>query len=267
MRDLLGFGVVRTLIVVPTYNEALNIERMLRTLRGTLPGVDVLVVDDGSPDGTADLVRQSAGQLGQIELLERQGKGGLGSAYRAGFAWGLERGYDAFVEIDADFSHDPASLPKLLQAAEAGADVVIGSRYVKGGSIPDWPWHRHLLSWGGNRYAQMMLGLGVHDATAGFRVYKATALRAMDFTTVGADGYGFQIEMTMRAKFSGQTIKEVPIAFIDREHGESKMSGAIVSEALVLVTRWGFDRLRGKGWKPSASRPPVERSGEVSEPN
>ena len=241
---------MRTLIVVPTYNEALNIERMLRALRGTLPGVDVLVVDDGSPDGTASIVRGLSTVLGQIELLERKGKGGLGSAYRAGFAWGLERNYDAFVEIDADFSHDPTSLPQLLAAAEAGADVVIGSRYVKGGSIPDWPWHRHLLSWGGNRYAELMLGLGVHDATAGFRVYKAGALRAMDFTSVGADGYGFQIEMTMRAKLSGQRIKEVPISFIDREHGESKMSGSIVHEALVLVTRWGVDRVRGRAWRP-----------------
>ena len=244
---------MRTLIVVPTYNEALNIERMLRTLRGTLPGVDVLVVDDGSPDGTAVLVRSAADSLGQIELLERQGKGGLGSAYRAGFTWGLEKGYDAFVEIDADFSHDPASLPTLLAAAEAGADVVIGSRYVKGGSIPDWPWHRHLLSWGGNRYAELMLGLGVHDATAGFRVYKAEALRAMEYTSVGADGYGFQIEMTLRAKLSGQTITEVPIAFVDREQGESKMSGAIVQEALILVSRWGIDRLRGRAWRPRAS--------------
>lgn len=245
---------MQVLIVVPTYNEALNIERMLRTLRGTLPGADVLVVDDGSPDGTAGLVRQVGEQLGQIDLLERQGKSGLGSAYRAGFSWGLARGYDAFVEIDADFSHDPASLPQLLAAAEAGADVVIGSRYAKGGSIPDWPWHRHLLSWGGNRYAELMLGLGVHDSTAGFRVYRASALTAMDFGTVGADGYGFQIEMTMRAKFAGQRITEVPIAFVDREHGESKMSSAIVSEALVLVTRWGIDRIRGRAWRPPAAQ-------------
>jgi dolichol-phosphate mannosyltransferase len=244
---------MRTLIVVPTYNEAPNIQRMLRTLRGTLPDVDVLVVDDASPDGTAELVRATAAQLGQIELLERQGKGGLGSAYRAGFGWGLERGYDAFVEIDADFSHDPASLPRLLGAAQDGADVVIGSRYVKGGTIPDWPWHRHLLSWGGNRYAEMLLGLGVHDSTAGFRVYRGSALTAMDFTTVEADGYGFQIEMTMRAKLAGQRIVEVPIAFVDREQGESKMSGAIVREALVLVTRWGVDRVRGRAWTPPVS--------------
>ena len=243
---------MRTLIVVPTYNEAPNIERMLTTLRSVVPSVEILVVDDGSPDGTAGIVSKVSEQLGLIHLLERSGKGGLGSAYRAGFAWGIENGYDAFVEIDADFSHDPKSLPSLLSAAEAGADVVIGSRYVKGGSIPDWPWHRHLLSWGGNQYAAIMLGLKVHDSTAGFRVYRASALSAMDFATVQADGYGFQIEMTYRARLAHQKIVEVPITFIDREEGESKMSSAIVVEAMGLVTKWGFNRLRGKSWKSAA---------------
>lgn len=243
---------MNSLIVVPTYNEAPNIERMLRTLRDVLPEVAILVVDDGSPDGTASIVSGLAGELSNIHLLERSGKGGLGSAYRAGFAWGLEQAYDAFVEIDADFSHDPKSLPLLLRAAGDGADVVIGSRYVKGGSIPDWSWHRHLLSWGGNTYASIMLGLKVHDATAGFRVYRGSALRAMDFETVQADGYGFQIEMTYRARLAGQKIVEVPIAFVDRVEGDSKMSSAIVVEALKLVTLWGLDRVRGKSWKPPA---------------
>jgi dolichol-phosphate mannosyltransferase len=241
---------VKVLVVVPTYNEAPNIERMLSTLRDLLPGTEVLVVDDGSPDGTATLVRGVASELGGIHLLERQGKDGLGSAYRAGFAWGLERGFDAFVEIDADFSHDPKALPQLLETAEAGADVVIGSRYVKGGSIPEWKWHRHLLSWGGNKYSSLLLGLKVADATAGFRVYRASALRAIDFSSVQAGGYGFQIEMTYRARLAGQKIVEVPIAFVDREHGESKMSSHIAVEALGLVTRWGVDRIRGRTWRP-----------------
>ena len=241
---------MKVLVVVPTYNEALNIRRMLLSLRELLPEVETLVVDDASPDGTAELVKQAAAELGSISLLERQGKGGLGSAYRAGFAWGLERGFDAFVEIDADFSHDPASLPRLLDAAATDADVVIGSRYVAGGHIPEWKWHRLLLSKGGNQYASIMLGLKVADATAGFRVYRASALRAMDFESVAADGYGFQIEMTYRARLAGQRIVEVPISFTDRERGESKMSSHIIVEALGLVTKWGAQRLVGRSWRP-----------------
>jgi dolichol-phosphate mannosyltransferase len=241
---------VNVLVVVPTFNEAPNIERMLTSLRGLLPDVTVLVVDDGSPDGTAAIVRSTAARLGKVEMLERMSKDGLGSAYRAGFAWGLERGFDTFVEIDADFSHDPKSLPRLLGAAEAGAGVVIGSRYVKGGSIPEWKWHRHLLSWGGNKYSSVMLGLGVADATAGFRVYRSSALRAMDYSTVEASGYGFQVEMTYRARLAGVKIVEVPISFVDREAGESKMSSHIAIEALVLVTKWGIDRLRRRTWRP-----------------
>jgi len=156
------------------------------------------------------------------------------------------------VEIDADFSHDPAALPSLLDAAMAGADVVIGSRYTAGGSIPAWKWHRRLLSKGGNMYASMTLGLGVKDATAGFRVYKATALSKMGYRSVQADGYGFQIEMTYRARRAGLTIKEVPISFVDRTLGESKMSGTIVIEALWLCTKWGMERCTGRAWKPSA---------------
>ncbi len=242
--------------MVPTYNEAPNIERMLTMLRSVVPDVEILVVDDGSPDGTAGIVAGVATRLGSIHLLERAGKGGLGSAYRAGFAWGLERGFEALVEIDADFSHDPNTLPELLKAAENGADVVIGSRYVKDGKIPEWPWYRHLLSWGGNRYASVMLGLKVADSTAGFRVYRDTALSAMDYSSVQADGYGFQVEMTYRARLSGQKIVEVPISFIDREAGESKMSSAIVVEALGLVTRWAFERARGRPWTP-----PVRANG------
>ncbi len=247
---------MKVLVVVPTYNEAPNIDRMLTSLREALPDAEVLVVDDGSPDGTAKLVTETAERLGKVSLLERSAKDGLGSAYRAGFTWGLERGFEALVEIDADFSHDPASLPVLIEAAERGADVVIGSRYVEGGSIPNWKWHRHMLSRSGNQYASMMLGLKVADATAGFRVYRASALRAIDFETVRADGYGFQIEMTYRSRLAGQTIAEVPIAFVDREFGESKMSSSIIVEALGLVTKWGAQRFVGRSW-----RPPVVTAG------
>ncbi len=232
---------MRTLVVLPTYNEILNVESMLRTLCSVVPDCDVLVVDDGSPDGTADLARSVANELGGIELLRRSEKSGLGGAYRAGFAWGLERGYDHFVEIDCDFSHDPKALPELLRAAER-SDVVIGSRYVPGGHIPQWSWSRRLLSRGGNQYASLMLGLGVADSTAGYRVYSSEALEKIDYQSVSADGYGFQIEMTYRAKRSGTSIVEVPISFTDRELGESKMSGAIVFEALWLVTKWAFER-------------------------
>ena len=238
------------LVVVPTYNEQLNITAMLERLRSVSPEVSILVVDDGSPDGTAELAEAVGDRLGGITVLRRDRKNGLGGAYRAGFGWGLERGYDAFVEIDADFSHDPDALPSLLQAAKDGADLVIGSRYVPGGVIPDWSWHRKLLSRAGNLYASLMLRLGVKDSTAGYRVYRAGLLRRIDFETVQADGYGFQIEMTYRSRRAGATIVEVPIRFVDRERGESKMSSTIIVEALALVTKWGFERMVGQAWKP-----------------
>ena len=229
-------------MVIPTYNESENIERMLHRIHECLPGAGVLVVDDGSPDGTADLVKGVAAGLPDVYLLTRAGKSGLGSAYRAGFAWGLERGYDACIEIDADFSHDPAALPSLLAPLDEGFDVSIGSRYVEGGSIPNWAWHRHLLSRGGNTYASAVLGLGVADSTAGYRAYSANILRRLDLNRIRAEGYGFQIEMTYRARQHGAVITEVPISFVDREAGESKMSSFIVVEALALVTWWGLGR-------------------------
>ena len=237
---------VRVLVVVPTYNEALNIETLLRQVHAALPDAGVLVVDDGSPDGTADLAQKVGVELGDVHVLRRKQKSGLGSAYRAGFRWGLEAGYDACVEMDADFSHDPASLPALVAPLENGYEVVVGSRYVPGGSIPNWSWYRHLLSWGGNRYADAVLGLGVKDSTAGFRVYAASVLRRLDLDRIRADGYGFQIEMTYRAKQAGAPIAEVPISFVDRVAGESKMSSAIVLEALFLVAWWGIGRLAGR---------------------
>jgi len=234
---------MRPLVVIPTYNESENIERLLHRIHECLPGTGILVVDDGSPDGTADLVKAVATELPDLYLLSRAGKSGLGSAYRAGFTWGLERGYDAFVEIDADFSHDPAALPSLVAQMDEGFDLAIGSRYIEGGSIPNWAWHRHLLSRGGNIYASRVLGLGVADATAGYRVYSAAILRRLDLDRIRAEGYGFQIEMTYRAKQHGAAITEVPISFVDREAGESKMSTVIVMEALALVTWWGLGRL------------------------
>jgi dolichol-phosphate mannosyltransferase len=234
---------MRPLVVIPTYNESENIERMLHRIRECLPGAGVLVVDDGSPDGTAGLVKQMAAELDDVHLLERSVKSGLGSAYRAGFAWGLERGYDACIEIDADFSHDPAALPALVAPLEQGFDVAIGSRYVEGGSIPNWAWHRELLSRGGNLYASAVLGLGVHDSTAGYRCYSARVLRGLDLERIRAEGYGFQIEMTYRVKQHGARITEVPISFVDRAAGQSKMSSFIVVEALGLVTWWGMGRL------------------------
>jgi len=236
---------MRTLVVLPTYQEAPNVELVLRRIRASLPEATVLVVDDGSPDGTAALARRAAAELGRVEVLERPGKAGLGSAYRTGFSWGLDHGYEVLVEMDADLSHDPAALELLVAGVVGGADLVIGSRYVAGGSIPAWSVHRLVLSRWGNRYAAAMLGLCVRDATSGFRAYRAEAVRAIDLDQVRADGYGFQIEMAYRITGAAGNVVEVPIAFVDRVEGVSKMSGRIVFEALLLVTGWGLrDRWR-----------------------
>ncbi len=257
---------MRTLVVLPTYNEAENISEILRRVYKALPTTGVLVVDDGSPDGTADLVEQAKAEHRQLEVLRRDHKAGLGSAYRAGFRWGLDQGYEAFVEMDSDFSHDPDALPDLLAPLEAGHEVSIGSRYVPGGSIPNWSWHRHLLSWSGNKYADVVLGLGVADSTAGFRAYAASVLRRLDLDSIRAEGYGFQIEMTYRAKQAGASIVEVPIAFVDRVAGQSKMSSRIVVEALGLVTLWGLGRLWTTIWGGGsrARRRPVAGPGGVT---
>jgi dolichol-phosphate mannosyltransferase len=232
---------MRPLVVLPTYNEILNVEAMLRAIREAVPECHILVVDDGSPDGTALKARSLKAELGNIEVLERSAKNGLGRAYRAGFSWGLLEGYDRFIEMDCDFSHDPRALPTLLQASN-DYEVVIGSRYVPGGHIPQWAWSRRLLSRGGNQYASVALSLRVADSTSGFRVYSKSALEKIDYESVSANGYGFQIEMTHRARRHGATLVEIPISFSDRQHGVSKMSSTIVLEALALVTKWALER-------------------------
>jgi dolichol-phosphate mannosyltransferase len=231
------------LVVLPTYNEAANIDRVLRRIRAAMDDATVLVVDDGSPDGTADAAELLGKELGNIEIMRRDAKSGLGSAYRAGFRWGLERQFDACVEMDADLSHEPEALPGLVSALGSGCELAVGSRYVPGGVIPNWAWHRRLLSRGGNVYASALLGLGVSDSTSGFRAYSASVLRRIDLDRIRADGYGFQIEMTYQARRAGASVVEVPIRFVDRVDGESKMSTVIVAEALGLVTWWGLLRL------------------------
>jgi len=235
---------MRIQVCTPTYIEAENIEEFLRRARAALPEADILVLDDNSPDGTADIAERVAAELGQIEVLRRPEKRGLGNAYRAGFAIGIARGFEVICQIDADLSHDPEVLPELIAAIDAGADLAIGSRYVPGGSIPDWAPLRRAISKIGNTYARTMLRLPVRDATSGFRAYRAGVLEAIDLDHVQADGYGFQVEMAYQVHALGGHIAEVPIEFRDRTLGRSKMSMRIVVEALWLVTRWGArDRL------------------------
>lgn len=242
---------MKVLVVLPTYDEAANISEVLRRIRAAAREVDVLVVDDGSPDGTADLAEALAAELGGVEVMRRPAKSGLGSAYRDGFRTGLGQGYEALVEMDADLSHDPATLPDLIAAVAAGADLAIGTRYMPGGSIPDWPWHRRAISKIGNLYARTMLGISPRDSTSGFRCYHRRALEAIDLDSIRADGYGFQVEMAYCVERNGGKVTEVPIEFRDRTLGHSKMSGRIVAEALVLVTWWGvrdrIGRLRKTG--------------------
>ncbi len=230
-----------TLVVLPTYDEAANIAEVLRRVRAAAPSADVLVVDDSSPDGTADIAKATGYRLGGIDVMVRPEKTGLGTAYRAGFRRGLDEGYDVLVEMDSDLSHDPLALPALLEAVEAGADLAIGSRYIPGGSIPpQWPGYRRALSRWGNRYAAIVLNLPVADATSGFRAYRASALATLDLDKVRADGYGFQVEMAYRLARAGRTIVEVPITFHERAHGRSKMSFRVVGEAFLLVTALGL---------------------------
>ena len=233
---------MRVTVVVPTYNEAGNIERLCREVRLAAPDADLLIVDDGSPDGTADIAESLSHTLGHIAILRRSGKAGLGAAYRAGLRTAIDRGAEICVQMDADLSHDPAVLPALIVNAEHGADLAIGSRYVPGGLTENWPRRRRMLSRWGNRYAAGVLGLAVNDATAGYRAYRTDALERMEFDTVAAEGYGFQVEMTYRLVRIGGKVVEFPITFRDRTAGDSKMSGGIVREALVIVIKlWVAD--------------------------
>ena len=231
---------MRAAIVMPTYEEAGNIAVVLPRVRAAAPDAHVLVVDDASPDGTADLAEAVGSEVGGVTVLRRTGPRGFGAACRAGFGWALERDYEIVVGMDADLSHDPAALPSLLRAVEDGADLAVGSRYVPGGAIPRWPAHRRALSRFGNRYATAVLRLPVSDATSGYRAYRSTALRRIDLDHQRANGYGFLIEMVYRVARGGGRVAEVPIVFVDRERDGSKMSGRIVVEAMALVTLWGL---------------------------
>lgn len=236
---------MRSLVVVPTYQEAANIPDLLQRFHSDATESDLLIVDDSSPDGTAALAREIGAELGRVLVVERQRKSGLGSAYRLGFAIAAEHGYEAILQMDADLSHDPADIPRLLSALEDGADLVIGSRYVPGGAIPHWPLHRRALSRYGNRYTRWALRVDVHDLTSGFRAFRATTLRDIDYASTTATGYLFQMEMARRTAEAGLKIREVPITFTDRVRGRSKMSGAVIFEELTHVTAWGLrDRLR-----------------------
>ncbi len=231
---------MKPLVVLPTYNEAENIVEVLGRVREAVPEADVLVVDDGSPDGTGDIAEKWGSEHGGLQVLRRSEKSGLGSAYRAGFANGLAHGYDILVEMDSDLQHDPAMLPALIHAVDDGADLAIGSRYVPGGAVPGWKLSRRLISQAGNLYAGIVLGMHVRDATAGFRAYSAGAIASIDLERVKADGYGFQIEMAYAVSRRGGRIVEVPITFGERARGTSKMSSNIVFEALAMVTWWGL---------------------------
>ena len=238
---------LRTIVVVPTYDERENGGPLLTAVRAALPDADVLVVDDNSPDGTAEIADRVGAELGQITVLRRPAKEGLGVAYRAGMTEGLAQGYDVICHLDADLSHDPAVLPELLRLLDAGADAVIGSRYVPGGDTVDWPLHRRLLSRWGNRYTSLVLGLQVRDCTSGYRAYRADALRAIEPGTTAAEGYAFLTELIRRLVYQGFRVMETPIVFRDRRYGTSKMSGRIVVESMLLVTRWGIrDVLAGR---------------------
>ncbi|MXG91508.1 glycosyltransferase [Nocardioides flavescens] len=242
---------MNTLVIVPTYQEAGGVVRVLDAVLAAAPEVDVLVVDDASPDGTGDLVAAHPAYGDRVRLLRRPGRSGLGSAYRDGFAWALARSYEAVVEMDADLSHPPDELPRLV-AALADADLVIGSRYVPGGRTEGWPWRRAVLSRLGNAYVRGVLGLDVHDATGGYRAFRATTLRAIRVLSAESDGYAFQVETTWRADRHDLRIVEVPITFTDRTVGRSKMTAGIAAEALVRVARWRLGELTGRGPRASA---------------
>ena len=233
----------RVVMVVPTYNEAENLAWVVGRLRAAQPSVDVLVVDDSSPDGTGAVADRLADEDPAVHVLHRPGKGGLGAAYVAGFTWALEAGYDVIGEMDADGSHQPEQLHRLLEAL-SGADLVIGSRWIPGGSVVNWPLRREALSRGGNLYVRLLLGISIRDATAGFRVFRRAALEKIDLASVESTGYVFQTDLVTRCLRAGLTVREVPIEFVERVRGDSKMSGAVATESLRRITRWGLRERR-----------------------
>jgi dolichol-phosphate mannosyltransferase len=243
-------GIGRVVVIMPTYNERENVEAMAAQLGSAVPDADLLVVDDNSPDGTGEIADKLAAADSRVQVLHRPGKAGLGTAYIAGFRWALSRGYGTVVEMDADGSHEPAELPRLL-AALSDADLVIGSRWVPGGTVLNWPRSREALSRGANTYARLMLGIRVRDATGGYRAYRAATLQRIALDTVESQGYCFQIDLALRAIRAGLKVTEVPITFVQRVHGTSKMSRSVVLEALWRVSLWGLRErwraLRGGG--------------------
>lgn len=233
----------RVLVIVPTYNERDNLPMIVGRVRAALPEAHVLIADDASPDGTGEAADAIAAEDAHVHVLHRPGKQGLGAAYIDGFRWGLSRGYDVLVEIDADGSHQPEELPRLLEALSEGADLAIGSRWVDGGEVVNWPWSREVLSRGGNTYARLLLGLPVRDATAGFRAYRAATLEKIGLDDVQSQGYCFQVDLTLRTIRNGLRVREVPITFVERTVGASKMSRSIMVEALWRIAVWGVTGL------------------------
>ena len=235
---------MKRLVIIPTFNESENIKVLVQRIFKYIPNTSVLVVDDGSPDGTAEVVKGLQKNFPELYLEQRGKKSGLGSAYRFGFKWGLERNFEELIEMDADMSHRVRDLVKMIERKELEPNIglVIGSRWVKGGSTINWPKRREILSRAANLYVRLMLGMGVNDSTAGFRIYSSDLLRKIPLDTIKSEGYSFQIEMTRAAKSAKAKIVEVPITFRERESGVSKMSGAIVREAMILVTIWGINR-------------------------
>ncbi|MFB7600287.1 polyprenol monophosphomannose synthase [Streptomyces sp. NPDC056160] len=248
------FGPLGTaLVIIPTYNEAENITTIVGRVRKAVPEAHVLVADDNSPDGTGKLADELAGEDGHVHVLHRKGKEGLGAAYLAGFRWGLERDYGVLVEMDADGSHQPEELPRLLTALK-GADLVLGSRWVPGGRVVNWPRSREFLSRGGSTYSRLMLDVPIRDVTGGYRAFRRETLEGLGLDEVASQGYCFQVDLARRAIKAGFHVVEVPITFVERELGDSKMSRDIVAEALWRVTSWGVGervtKLTGRGGKP-----------------
>lgn len=235
----------RILVIVPTYDEADNLEPIVARIRDSVPEAHILVADDNSPDGTGDIADKLAAADEHVHVLHRRGKEGLGAAYIAGFRWGLGEGYDVLVEMDADGSHQPEELPRLLDALR-DADLVLGSRYVAGGAVKNWPRSREVLSRGGNLYTRLAIGVPLRDATGGYRAFRRATLEGIGLDQVASAGYCFQVDLAWRALRKGYRVVEVPITFVERERGQSKMSRAIVAEAMLNVGRWGLAHRAGQ---------------------